>query len=83
MNIAADWREMNLWYVVQTHAKSEHIAAAGLTRSGEIEVYCPRLRFQRLTRRGKVWYPRRSFPVTCSLVFGLRDICVPCVMAPR
>ncbi len=62
LNIAADWREMHLWYAVQTHAKSEHIAAAGLARSGEIEVYCPRLRFQRLTQRGKVWYTEALFP---------------------
>jgi len=62
LDLAADWREMPLWYAVQTRAKSEHIAAAGLARSGEIEVYCPRLKFQRLTRRGKVWYTEALFP---------------------
>ena len=62
LDIAADWRDMDLWYAVQTHAKSEHLAAAGLARRGEIEVYCPRLRFQRLTRRGKVWYTEALFP---------------------
>ena len=57
-----DWREQSLWYAVQTHAKSEHIAAAALSRDGEVEVYCPRLKFQRMTQRGKVWFTEALFP---------------------
>lgn len=62
LQIEEDWREKSLWHVVQTHAKSEHIAAAALSRGGEIEVYCPRLKFQRLTQRGKVWFTEALFP---------------------
>jgi transcriptional antiterminator RfaH len=62
MQIEKDWRKMCLWYAVQTHAKSEHLAAAALSRHEDIEVYCPRLKFQRLTRRGKVWFTEALFP---------------------
>ena len=60
--IEKDWRQKCSWYAVQTRAKSEHIAAAALLRSGGIEVYCPRLQFQRQTRRGKVWFTEALFP---------------------
>ncbi len=62
LHIDRDWREERLWYAVQTRAKSEHIAAAGLAQHGEVEVFCPRLRFQRPTPRGKVWYTEALFP---------------------
>ncbi len=57
-----DWREERLWYAVQTRAKSEHIAAAGLRQFPEVEVFCPRLRFQRATARGPVWFVEALFP---------------------
>lgn len=57
-----DWREERLWYAVQTRSKSEHIAAAGLGRFGEVEVYCPRVKFQRPTARGPVWFTEALFP---------------------
>lgn len=62
LQVEEDWREMPLWYAVQTHAKSEHIAAAALSRDGQVEVYCPRLKFQRQTQRGKVWFTEALFP---------------------
>ena len=62
IEIDGDWREQRLWYAVQTRAKSEHIAAAGLAQLGEVEVYCPRLRFQRPTPRGNVWFTEALFP---------------------
>lgn len=62
IEIAGDWRHEPLWYAVQTRAKSEHIAAAGLRQLSDIEVYCPRLKFQRPTSRGKVWFTEALFP---------------------
>jgi transcriptional antiterminator RfaH len=62
LHIEGDWREERLWYAVQTRSKSEHIAAAGLLQHGEIDVFCPRLKFQRPTPRGKVWYKEALFP---------------------
>lgn len=50
------------WYCVQTRPKSEHIAAAGLARFEGVEAYCPRIRFQKVTRRGKVWFRESLFP---------------------
>jgi transcriptional antiterminator RfaH len=42
--------------------KHEHVAAAHLRRMvGEIEVFCPRLRIRRLTRRGAVWFIEALF----------------------
>jgi transcriptional antiterminator RfaH len=42
------------WYCVRTKPKHEHIAAANLVRLSGIEVFCPRLRVERSTRRGIV-----------------------------
>lgn len=50
------------WYCVQTRPKSEHIAAAGLVRFEGIESYCPRIRYQKATKRGKVWFSEALFP---------------------
>jgi transcriptional antiterminator RfaH len=49
------------WYCVRSHPKHEHIAAAHLRMSG-LEVYLPRIRFQRATRRGIVWFTEALFP---------------------
>lgn len=50
------------WYCVQTRPKSEHIARASLLQFGDVEVYCPRLRYHKTTRRGKVWFTEALFP---------------------
>jgi transcriptional antiterminator RfaH len=50
------------WYCVRTQPKSEHIAAAHLRQLDGVEVYCPRLRFRRMTRRGPVWFAEALFP---------------------
>lgn len=50
------------WYVVHTRPKCEHIAAALMGGLTDVEVYCPRIRFQKNTRRGKVWFIEALFP---------------------
>jgi transcriptional antiterminator RfaH len=54
------------WYCVRSQPKREHIAAAHLRSAlaaGEgVEVYCPRLRFEKMTRRGRVWFTEALFP---------------------
>ena len=50
------------WHCVRTQPKSEHIAAAHLRTLAGVEVYCPRLRFRRLTARGPVWFTEALFP---------------------
>jgi transcriptional antiterminator RfaH len=50
------------WHCIRTQPKSEHIAAAHLRLLGGVDVYCPRLRFRRMTRRGPVWFAEGLFP---------------------
>jgi transcriptional antiterminator RfaH len=62
------------WHCVQTKPKSEHFAAAHLKNSGEeeIEVFCPRIRYKKNTRRGKVWFNEALFP--CYLFVRFRPV---------
>lgn len=50
------------WYCLRAKPKHEHIAAAHLRLCDGIEVYCPRVRIQRSTRRGLVWFTEALFP---------------------
>jgi transcriptional antiterminator RfaH len=50
------------WYCVHAKPKCEHLAAAALRALPEVEVFCPRLRFQKATVRGKVWFVEALFP---------------------
>lgn len=61
-----------LWYCVHTKPKSEHLAVAALRLlDGEIETFCPRIRFQRAMPRGKVWFTEALFP---SYMFARFDL---------
>src|SRR5215467_1763493 len=66
------------WYCVRTQPKHEHIAAAGLSRNLGLEVFNPRLRLERPTRRGVVRVVEPLFPcylfVHCSLDDKLDEI---------
>ena len=50
------------WYCARTQPKHEHIAAASLTRNLGLEVFHPRLRMERATRRGAVRVIEPLFP---------------------
>lgn len=50
------------WYCVRTKPKHEHIAAANLARLSALEIFCPRLRIERRTRRGLVRVLDPLFP---------------------
>jgi len=50
------------WYCVRAQTKREHLAAAQLDRLENVEVFCPRIRFRRKTRRGKAWFEEALFP---------------------
>jgi transcriptional antiterminator RfaH len=66
------------WYCVRTQPRHEHIAAATLTRNLGLEVFHPRLRLERATRRGVVRVVEPLFPcylfVKCCLGESLDDI---------
>lgn len=50
------------WYCLRTQIKRERVAAASLQELGEVEVVCPRLRYKKVTRRGKIWWVEPLFP---------------------
>ncbi|HSI10792.1 MAG TPA: transcription termination/antitermination NusG family protein [Chthoniobacter sp.] len=50
------------WFCLRSQLKHEHIAAARLRQCEGIEVFCPRVRIQRSTRRGLVWFTEALFP---------------------
>ena len=66
------------WYCVRTKPKHEHIAAANLARQAGLEIFCPRLRVERNTRRGLVRVLEPLFPcylfVRCVLEDKLDDL---------
>ena len=50
------------WFCVRCQTKREHIAAEHLRAIEGIEVFCPRLRYRKATRRGKIWWVEPLFP---------------------
>ncbi len=50
------------WYCVRTQTKREHLAAKGLGQLEGVQSFCPRLRYRKATRRGKVWWVEAMFP---------------------
>lgn len=50
------------WFCVRSHPKREHIAAAHLRMLADVEVFCPRLRIRKATRRGVVTFVECLFP---------------------
>ncbi|MFC4991845.1 transcription termination/antitermination protein NusG [Rubritalea tangerina] len=50
------------WFVVRSQPKRERVAAKNLRESLELEVVCPLVKFQKGTRRGKVWWVEAMFP---------------------
>ncbi len=50
------------WYCIRSKTKQEHVAAGNLRLVPGVEVFAPRLRFRRQTRRGPVWFVEALFP---------------------
>lgn len=61
------------WYCVRTQTKREHIAAGHLRELEGIEVFCPRLRYRKATRRGKIWWVEPLFPGYLLARFNLAE----------
>lgn len=66
------------WYCARTKPKHEHIAAANLRKNLNLEVFHPRLRIERATRRGVVRISEPLFPCyiffRCSIEEKLNEI---------
>ena len=59
--------ETPAWYCARTKPKHEHIAAANLRKNLNLEVFHPRLRIERATRRGVMRVSEPLFP--CYIFF--------------
>ena len=66
------------WYCARTKPKNEHIAAANVRKRLNLEVFHPRLRIERATRRGVVRVIEPLFPgyifVRCVIEDRLSEI---------
>jgi transcriptional antiterminator RfaH len=51
-----------LWFCVRSQIKHEHIATAHLRKLGDVDVICPRIRYQKATRQGPSWWTEAMFP---------------------
>lgn len=51
-----------LWFCLKTRPKHEKLAARFLREQVGLEVFCPLLRFQRVTTAGKRWFEEALFP---------------------
>lgn len=60
MNSSPDERPE--WFCLRSQTKREHIAAGHLRELEGVEVFCPRLRYRKATRRGKIWWMEPMFP---------------------
>ncbi|MCH1497844.1 MAG: hypothetical protein L7U83_02140, partial [Akkermansiaceae bacterium] len=62
------------WYVLRTQLKREKLAAANLRRLDGVEVFLPRLKYQKTTRRGRVWWTEPLFPGYLLARFSLVEM---------
>jgi transcriptional antiterminator RfaH len=70
------------WFCVQTVPKHEHIAAACLRQYSDVNVFLPRIRFQRPTKFGPIWITEALF---LNYLFARFDLssCVRRIRAAR
>lgn len=57
-----DQHDEPAWYCIRTKPKREHIAAVNLDQLEGVKSFCPRLRYRKATRRGKIWWVEAMFP---------------------
>lgn len=60
--VATPDSEDHAWYCIRTKPKREHIAARAMEQLEGVRSFCPRLRYRKATRRGKVWWVEAMFP---------------------
>ena len=62
------------WFCVRCQTKREHIAAGHLRELEGVEVFCPRLRYRKATRRGKIWWVEPMFPGYVLAKFNMAEM---------
>ena len=71
-------RDRAAWYCLRTESKREHVAAANIRTQVGVEVYCPRVSYHKMTRRGKVRFTEAMFPgyifVRCEIFEAMRHL---------
>lgn len=67
-------QSLRQWYCVKTQTKREHIAAEHLRDLEAVEVFCPRIRYRKATRRGKIWWVEPLFPGYVMARFDLEQL---------
>ncbi len=65
--------EDRAWYVLRTQVKRERLAAENLRLIEGVEVFSPRLRYLKRTRRGKIWWVEPLFPGYLMAKFSLEE----------
>jgi transcriptional antiterminator RfaH len=76
------WPASEAWFCLRTSPKQEHIAAVQLRQQTSIEVFLPRIRFQRVTRCGPAWVTEALFQNYLFAKFDLLNS-LRCVQAAR
>ena len=61
------------WYCLRSQPKHEHIAAIHLRKYSAVEVFSPRIRFQRPRLKGKAWMTEALFPGYLFARFDLAE----------
>jgi len=74
MNLLQQHPDEAAWFCVRTQTKREHIAAGHLRELETVEVFCPRLRYRKATRRGKIWWVEPLFPGYLLAKFNLAEM---------
>src|SRR6266481_4508630 len=64
-----DWA----WFCLRAQQRHEHIAANCLRQMEQVEVFCPRIRFQQPRSYGKVWITEPLFPSYLFARFNWKD----------
>jgi len=62
------------WYCLRSQPKHEHIAASQLRILEEVNVFCPRIRFKKATRKGLAWVTEAMFPGYLFAHFNLAEL---------
>ena len=61
------------WYCIRTQTKREHLSAKSLQQLEGVEAFCPRLKYRKATRRGKIWWVEAMFPGYIFAFFSRKE----------
>jgi transcriptional antiterminator RfaH len=66
---------VSYWYCLRSKKKNEHLGSRQVLNVPEVEeVFCPQIRFQKNTRRGRIWFTEAMFPSYLFAKFPLSHV---------